>query len=94
MSMMPDGLEHAARALREGGDSLERLASSAPDAPDAGPCTDGVAAVLAWFADSASRLVGGAHTSADSVTESVREYERADAGTAEALRALGGGGRP
>lgn len=90
--MTPDGLHQAARSLRDGGERLEGQAQSVPDAPDAEPCTDGVAAVLAWFADSASRLVGGTLASADAVTESIDAYERTDTGTAEAMHGLGGDG--
>jgi hypothetical protein len=83
-----EGLGSVARQLRDGGDRLEQAASSVPDPPDAGSCSDGVAAVLAWFAESASKLVGGSMTLGDAVTESARTYERADAANAESLHAL------
>lgn len=89
VELRTDGLEGLAHHLRRGGHQLDDQASTVPDVPDAGPCSEAVAAVLAWFADSASRLAGGAVTSGDSVLESVREYDRVDAESDAALRALG-----
>lgn len=84
----PVTLEQVARRLR--GAAMDLDATPAPPpAPEVGPCTAGVAAVLAFLTGSAAGVCEGIGVAGEAVERSHALYAQVDAGEAGSLRFVG-----
>ena len=84
----PHTLSAVARELRSGRDTLEELAGSVPDVPDAGAATGAVAAALAHVVRAAGAYSTGLALAGDAVREGQRDYLTLDGAAARALRRI------
>jgi hypothetical protein len=80
-------LQSLAGKLHSGSDSAESLAN-APDAPEAGPCSGAIAAVMSGYADSMGALVETLDGAANAVAEGKDLYHDTESANRDSL---GGG---
>ena len=81
----PNTLQALAQRLRSAGESLDSCGGEAPDAPDAGPLSGDLAAVIAHLAGGAGQLVVGLHAASEAVRQSREEYLNSDQAAGQRL---------
>lgn len=84
----PGALGTAAGALHGGGAALEALGGSVPPAPEAGPASGAMAAVLATLVRSAGNLSTGVNAAAAAVQANAAAYTQCEVDEASRFSGL------